>query len=438
LPEGLKNAILEGKQIIVFMNPPYGKATPNKGNDGTGISTTMVNVIMNQNKQGIASSQLYTQFLYKLNVIKNDCNSHMHICSFLKPNFLSSEGFREFRKFYLNKLNYKKGMIFQASNFDDVSDSWGINFTIWKNEDCLEKNNFIHDAKIVNNFVVETISEKNIYNVDDKITSQKWFNDKVKNDMFLPPIKSALQIDRDKDKLGYSKAVGYFNNHSNNVMQHKVIFFASSVISSNANKPITLNNFNKSCALFTSRKIIHPNWLNDKDEYMAPNEEHPQYKQFNNDAIVYSLFNTSSNQSSMRQITYKDKLWDIKNEFFFMSKEELKVLAEQYHFDELYKDVRGSEDRYVFNVLKDTPLSQDALEVLEMGKGLVRKSFEMRKVMHDEHPEYHLHAWDAGWYQIKKILNEYYKEDLKKFTEKYKALEDRLRPMVYELGFLKS
>jgi hypothetical protein len=140
----------------------------------------------------------------------------------------------------------------------------------------------------------------------------------------------------------------------------------------------------------------------------------------------------------MRQITYKDKIWDIKNEFFWMSKDEMLQLAEQYHFDELYKDVKGAEDRYVFNLLQNTELSDDAREILEMSRELVRKSFEFRKIMHEEHPEYHLHTWDAGWYQIKKILNEYYKEDYKKFTEKYKAFEDRLRPQVYELGFLKG
>ena len=29
--------------------------------------------------------------------------------------------------------------------------------------------------------------------------------------------------------------------------------------------------------------------------------------------------------------------------------------------------------------------------------------------MHQSNPEYHLQAWDAGWYQIKKILNDDWK-----------------------------
>ena len=39
--------------------------------------------------------------------------------------------------------------------------------------------------------------------------------------------------------------------------------------------------------------------------------------------------------------------------------------------------------------------------------------------------------------QIKAVLKEYFAEDLKEFQELYKILADKMRPMVYELGFLK-
>ena len=41
-----------------------------------------------------------------------------------------------------------------------------------------------------------------------------------------------------------------------------------------------------------------------------------------------------------------------------------------------------------------------------------------------------------GIYQIKGILKQYDPEGLKQFNELYKQLEDRMRPLVYELGFL--
>jgi hypothetical protein len=52
--------------------------------------------------------------------------------------------------------------------------------------------------------------------------------------------------------------------------------------------------------------------------------------------------------------------------------------------------------------------------------------------------KYHLNTWDAGWYQIKLILKQFYQDDLREFTKKYKEFEDRMRPLVYELGFLRK
>jgi hypothetical protein len=195
-------------------------------------------------------------------------------------------------------------------------------------------------------------------------------------------------------------------------------------------------------SLFTTRKLIKPNWINQKDEYMAPNESHSLWEQFQYDSLVYSLFNTSSNQSSLRQIDYKGKKWNIKNEFFWMSKEQMMDLSEKKYFDDLYRDGRSSDERYVYKLLfKDgiyEKLSPDAKEVLDMATELVKTTFDMRKVLNDEHPEYHLNTWDAGWYQIKLILKQFYPEKLKDFSKKYKEFEDRMRPLVYELGFLRK
>jgi hypothetical protein len=68
----------------------------------------------------------------------------------------------------------------------------------------------------------------------------------------------------------------------------------------------------------------------------------------------------------------------------------------------------------------------------------VKKSIDMRKLLSESNPDFHLDSWDAGYAQLKLVWKEYYKEEFNEFREKYKALEDRLRPMVYELGFLRK
>ena len=148
------------------------------------------------------------------------------------------------------------------------------------------------------------------------------------------------------------------------------------------------------------------------------------------DSIVFSLFNNSSFQKSLE---------NNKNEFFWMSKEEMKKLADEKGYDNLYNDARTSSDRYVYKLLFGEEriydkLSSDVKLVLDKATDLVKKSMEVRQVMAND--ENHLDCWDAGYAQLKLVWKEYFQEDFKEFRQFYKNMEDRMRPLVYELGFL--
>ena len=199
-------------------------------------------------------------------------------------------------------------------------------------------------------------------------------------------------------------------------------------------------NFRRTTALFCARKTIKGNWINDKDEYQKPNTDHPSYEQWVNDAIVYSLFNPSSQQSSLRDIEYEGETWDIENEFFWMSHQEIQQLADEEGFVGLFNDTQQfPEDRYVYEQLENLTLSEDAQELLDTSKELVRKSMSLRERAAREKPEMHLRAWDAGWYQIRKgILEEYFEGEYENFVESYKEFEERMREGVYEFSFLKG
>ncbi len=182
--------------------------------------------------------------------------------------------------------------------------------------------------------------------------------------------------------------------------------------------------------------------MNWNDEYLAPNEEHLKYKQFTYDSIIHSLFESKSNQSSLRNVNYNNQQWNINNEFFWMSKEQIIELANENGYDELYSDSRNGTNRYVYVKLFGEGvydlLSDDAKEVLDMATELVKKSISMRKAMSDTNPEYHLNSWDAGYAQLKLVWKQYFKDDFDAFRKAYTRLEDRMRPLVYELGFLKK
>jgi TRAP-type mannitol/chloroaromatic compound transport system substrate-binding protein len=79
-------------------------------------------------------------------------------------------------------------------------------------------------------------------------------------------------------------------------------------------------------------------------------------------------------------------------------------------------------------------LSPDAKAVLDKATELVEKSIKMRMIMSND--ENHLDSWDAGYAQLKLVWKEYFSDDFKEFRQLYKNMEDRMRPLVYELGFL--
>jgi hypothetical protein len=198
-------------------------------------------------------------------------------------------------------------------------------------------------------------------------------------------------------------------------------------------------NFHRTNVTLTVRKLITSNWINSKDEYIEPNYKNENYKQFEIDSLIYSLFNSSNGITSLRQITYKDKLWDINNEFFWMSKERMLELSNHNHYTELYNDARTSNNRYVYELLfgeQDiyNKLSPDAKLVLDKAIELVEKSMRQRHLMADD--TNHLNSWDVGYAQLKLVWKEYFPDEFKEFRQLYKNLEDRMRPLVYELGFL--
>ncbi len=447
LPQGLKNAIQEGKPIVILMNPPYAMASTMGKDDShkMNVAKNKLNAIMLKSGCGKSASQLYSQFLYRLTFYENIIS-----CIYSPCLYLTGSAFTKFRNLFLSKFNFLDGFLFDATNFSDVSQDWGILFSIFKNDENKIRKFFNVKILTLNKktFTIEKIGNKNIYNLDNQISGSDWVKKEIKlldKKVLLPHLKSFNNISDRANQMVCENTLGVACFLSNNVYKNNMGVSFMSSIQTQGNAVISLSiikeNFLNMNSLFTARKCIMPNWINCKDEYLAPNEEHPSWQQFQYDSLVYSLFNNSSQQSSLRQVEYKGKLWDIKNEFFWLSKEKMKKLAEESDFDALYQDARTSDERYVYELLfgeQDiyNKLSPDAKLVLDAATSLIEKSMSMRKVMSEEHPEYHLQAWDAGYAQMKLVWKKHFPEEFKKFRLLYKKFEDRMRPLVYELGFL--
>jgi hypothetical protein len=446
LPKGLKDAIDSGKEILFLINPPYATAANFDDTHKGGVGKTNTNESMLNDGWGAASQNLYAQFLYKITKFR-EINNNIKIGIFCPSLFLTGTSFSGFRKQFLRQFNYKSGFLFEAKHFSDVAKDWGINFTIF--DGMTNTNDFIVDViDFDSNFELEVVTKKELYNLDTDLTASKWVRIEVKGiktNSTIPQMKNSLVVYEGKENRGsyIEGSLGYFLNAANCIDKNaqQVALWGVGFYNGNG-LSIIPNNFMKCVSLFTARKIIDKNWVNSKDEYLAPNEQHPDYEQFTYDSIIISMFHIHAYQSSLRQVNYKDKLWDIKNEFFWMSKNDIQHLANENSYDQLYKDSRTSDERFVYKKLFQEgiyeKLSPDAKEVLDMATNLLKKSIQMRMLLSENHPEYHLDSWDAGYAQLKLVWKEYFKDEFNEFRNKYKEMEGRMRPLVYELGFLRK
>ena len=447
LPKGLLEAFEQNKPIIFFMNPPYATSASGKGKVGKeGVSNTMVYERMTKDKIGGASQNLYLQFLYRIMMIKKQYNlTNCHICLFSPLNYLSGANRKSFRNVFFKDFSFNDGIQFKASHFADVADTWGISFSIWNNGINSDNNSF--NYKLIDNIdgEIQPIGSKLIYNLDNETSAGDWLRTELKEikekKVLFPHLSNAIKVVDKENQTLLPNSLGSICALANNVDKsvQGVAIFSSIQTQGTAciSNSIIPQNFKKCVTLFSARKLVESDWINSQDEYLAPDTENNNWEAFVNDSIVYSLFNNHSQQSSLRNIDYKGKKWDIKNEFFWMSREEMMSLSEEFSNDDCYNDARVSKERYVYELLEGIELSEEAQAVLDKAREIVRKTFKYRKLFNEEYENYQINNWDASYYQMKPLWKEYAKEDFEQFKELYKKLADKMRPMVYELGFLK-
>ena len=449
LPEELIKAFKEDKPIIIFINPPYGTAGSGAANTEAkaGIAKTKINTMMLGDDIGSCSQNLYAQFLYRIIRIKKVFNlTNIHIGLFSPPLFMTGESWQNFRNLFLDNFKYEKGMYFKASHFADVKPRWGITFTIWSSGKTENKSDFeVATVDIEGTGVVET-GTKVLYNLDGKMKASDWVKSEVTSKpVDAPCMTNAINIKNDQNVFGrlVPHAIGYMVSDTNKVNENALgvaMFSGYGCKGHNAGLSIMEDNFFRCMALFAARKLIKAvdgGWLNSKDEYMCPDTENPLYQEFCSDSVIFALFHSSSNQSSLRNITYHNRKWDIKNEFFYMSKEEMMNLANECNNDDCYNDVKTDSERYVYKLLQTLELSTEAAAVLDKARELTRSCFKYRMLFDESHPEYQVNNWDAGWYQVKAILKEFMPSELEAFKEVFDKLQEKMIPNIYNIGFLR-
>lgn len=458
----LREAAAAGKRLVFFMNPPYGTATVQSEESRAGIAITAVNAMMKDAKLGAPSQQLYAQFMFQAVELAKRYGFRDHtVALFSKPTFISSGSYKPFRDWWYAQHAYRGGFLFQASHFADVSGAWGVSFTVWSSGGRTDPKKFLPIRLTdVIDFAVATTAIKEIYNADGREASE-WVRAPIKGlkGVDAPQMKSGLVLAN--SGVGTRGDLGFWANNSNSLQySSQLVFLLSSAYSQglrNGGGPLYPSNWRRAVALYGARKLVGGNWVNDKDEYLAPDESVPGYDQWVNDCHVYALLHNANNATAMRDVEYKGKPWRIKNHWFWRTRASCMDALDGRETVDLWRDCsreptsrtdkpwEANGDAYFAYLLStgQLTLSRDARRVLDLLDALwlrslpVREGYYSARPVTDKEPDLHLNAWDAGIYQLKHLFRDQYPDDWKELMAAHKALSGRLRDGVYTYGFLR-
>lgn len=142
------------------------------------------------------------------------------------------------------------------------------------------------------------------------------------------------------------------------------------------------------------------------------------------------LFNGSNLTASANDLEWNGRKWSIVNHFIPFMEDEVNA-SDRFESDFMVRYMAGKT------------FSSEARAVLETGKALWQAYFAQTDVR-TVRDELKLNRADVGWYQVRKALQsrnaggDFPPVSFMPFEEAYKALTEKLQPLVYELGFLKK
>lgn len=420
VPKELQQAIKDGKKILVLINPPYAEVSDgvDSGNK-SGVANTKLAKSMAD--YGYAKRELFTQFIARIS--KEIPSATLAMFSTLK--YINAPNFEQFRTLWDAK--YLSGFVVHSKSFDGLNGDFPIGFLVWESQQNTKKKTPITEITVeVLDKNVQAIGEKSFYNVPNKQHLNSWLP-RLKTDCTNIPLKNAIHPQNAKAKViaWHQKSIGYLLCKGGDVQNANQTGLLSSVYSNGCGFYVTPDNLWQAAIVFSVRRLIKPTWLNDRDQFLQPTQ--PLTDEFKNDCLIWMLFNGSNLTASANDLDWNSKKWSIVNHFIPFTEAEVNA-PDRFESD------------FMVQYLADKPLSAQAQTVLNEGKKLWQAYFSQTDDHHTRQ-ELKLNRADVGWYQIRKALEARSKDgipvDFSPFKTAYDALSDKLRPQVFELGFMR-
>lgn len=424
LPKPLQDIINnpeKRKKLVIYINPPYAEAgnkdvVLGKGDHKTDVAVKTKVYEKYREKLGIAGRELFAQFyirvFYELQLSK--------LAVFSKLKIIQAPNFDIFRTFFKSKI--ETSFVVPANTFDNVKGLFPIGFFLWNTE------------------VLDYVSEikSDVYNIEGKREGTKIFYSNTN----LPTLTDWITSTR---KRLNEKKIGFISCRGNDFQQNNVVYIMNDKdqMSQPRGSWITDKNLLEVSIYLAVRHSIEMSWLNDRDQFLYPNDEWKKDDEFKNDCLAFTLF------SSQNRITNKEgnNHWIPFTEQEVNSREKFESNFMTRYLKGKIKRDEGQQD--IFSVLKEpTPhyeihlrFSEEAQSVFDSGRELW-KYYHAQSNCNVNASFYDIREHFQGRNDIGKMNNKSYDETYMKLIgdlrEKLRSLAGKIEPKVYEYGFLKE
>lgn len=425
LPEELQKIINDDekrRKLVVYINPPYAEATSASTVAGTGenkSSVAIANKTYEKYKEetGKASNELFAQFFIRIYEEIPNCI----LGEFSKLKHLQGINFNVFRDVFLAKL--EKMFIVPANTFDNVKGNFPIGFLVWSLNKKEKFNEFVSDVfdenanKLNSKFFFATTKEMKSINV--------WVKD------------------FDKYKDTQDEVLGYMGNPSPDFQHCSQLYISKKIGIEHFNfVHIKKNNLIESSIYLTVRQCILQSWLNDRDQFLYPNDGWKTDKEFQSDCLAFTLFHgqnrITSREGVNHWIPFTESEVEARERFeshFMVDFMNGKIKPENQPQADLF-----ATQTETFIPTEKMQFSAEATAVFDAGRELWRY-YHAQPNVNVNASLYDIKEYFQGRNDKGKMNNsssdEHYNELVKALRDALKLLARKIEPKVYEYGFLK-
>ena len=370
-------------------------------------------------------------------------NATLGMFSTLK--YVNSSNFEKFRENW--KAIYLGGFIVHSKAFDGLNGNFPIGFLIWATNQLSQKMQpIIEITTDILDKNAQPIGEKKYQNISSEKLLSNWIIRPKANKVNVIPLKNAVTpATASKDLRGTKwaeDAIGCLVIKGPDVQNASTQAILSSGYGSAGTIFVTTQNLWQAAIIYAVRGLIKPTWINDRDQFLQPTGELTE--EFKADCLIWMLFNGSNLTAGADDLEWNGRKWSIVNHFIPFTEAEVNAPGrfESDFMVQYLSTTHQMTESHQMNKNAPHQMSKEATAVLAEGKKLWQAYFSQTDVR-SVRDELKLNRPDAGWYQVRKALQarnasgDFPPVSFKPFETSYKALTEKLQPMVYELGFLK-